>query len=139
MCCAVQWWSLDVRLFQAYEQSNIQVPGRGWLFVFSMSIENKCWDKILIIAEWQVISYLAKNLKEKKFALLSAQACIEIHLHSKFKWVLKFSLVGSVLYQRGFASNLVWFNQVNGLCSYEAQQNFSKFLQSPDILLVLRN
>lgn len=41
MCCAVQWWSLDVHLFQAYEQSNIQLPGRGWLFVFSMSVENK--------------------------------------------------------------------------------------------------
>lgn len=41
MCCAVQWWSLDVSLFQAYEQSNIQVTGRGWLFAFSMPVENK--------------------------------------------------------------------------------------------------
>lgn len=56
---AVQYsGGLDVSLFQAYEQSNIQVPGRGWLFVFSMSVENKLWDEILIIAEWQVISYL---------------------------------------------------------------------------------
>lgn len=69
MCCAVQWWSLDVNLFQAYEQSNIQVPGRGWLFAFSMSVENKWWDKILIIAEWQAISYLLK-IKIKKIKWL---------------------------------------------------------------------